>query len=564
VAVVLAFAAVFLCCFAVAADRSGAYVYWTDNSGNVSRANLDGTGVSNGFYASPTGSFGIASNGQQLYWSVQTFDDNHIRRANIDGSGATRFLNIFGAYGLAATNSNLYWAGLLGNSVGRYGLVAPGNLTQGLVSPALNAYSVAVDSNYIYWTNSSELNGQGSIGRASLDGAVKQPNFIPNLTNPRGVTVDDGHVYWTNFGSNAPGPGTIGRANLDGSNPDNGFITGASNPIGIAVNGTHIYWANFGSASNSIGRANLNGTSPDQNFITASDRPSFLAIDSRQDPPTLSIDSGPSGPTGAVTPSFGFSAQGGSVVACSIDTGTPNFGPCTSAGTHQPGSPLVDGSYTFRVRAVLGGETSDRSRSFTVDTVAPDTQITIGPPETIDTPNVTIFFGSPDDATNFQCRLNDGEWLQCTETDYADYNGLPDGNYVFRVRALDAVGNADPTPAESNFTIDTSPVPDPDPEPNLNFTFGKVTPNRKSGTAALQVRVPGAGRVQLLGSRTVTASSRSASRKSTVVLTVKPRGAAARTLKRKGTVKVKASVRFTPAGGTARTRATTVKLIKRR
>jgi ribonuclease PH len=48
------------------------------------------------------------------------------------------------------------------------------------------------------------------------------------------------------------------------------------------------------------------------------------------------------------------------------------------------------------------------------------------------------------------------------------------------------------------------------------------------------------------------------------VLTVKPRGAAARTLKRKGTAKVKATVRFTPTGGTARTRATTVKLIKRR
>jgi hypothetical protein len=563
---VFAVAAVLFSCLAIAADRSEAYVYWTDDAGNVSRANLDGTGVSNGFYSSVAPEpVGIASNGQFVYWSNLSLVDGFIARAPVEGGGS-RFLNIGGAWGLAATSSNLYWASLPGNSVGRYGLNPPGPLVQGLVSPAPMAYSVAVDSNYIYWANSNSSNGQGSIGRATLDGTVKEPNFIPNLTDPRGVAVDGGHVYWTSFAAGSVGSGTIGRADLDGSNATNSFITNASGPIGLAVNSTHIYWANGGSPNNSIGRANIDGTNPNQSFITASASPGYLAIDSRVDPPTLSIDSGPSGPTNSATPSFGFSAQGGSTVTCSVDTGTPDFGPCSSASSHQPGSPLADGDYTFRVRAVLGAETNEKSRSFTVDTVAPDTQITIAPPDKINTPNVTIFFESSGGAVGFQCKLNDSEWSQCTESDYADYNGLLDGAYTFRVRALDAVGNTDPNPAEASFTIDTTPDPDPDPDPvpDSNFSFGKVTPNRKAGTAALQVKVPGAGKVQLLGSRSVAATSKNAGGKATVALSVRSKGATARTLTRRGTVRVKVTVRFTPTGGSARSRSTAVKLVKRR
>lgn len=557
-AALLVFALAGLHALAFAAERSEAYVYWTDDSGNVSRANLDGTGVSNGFYTSISGQLtGIATNGQQVYWN--NFTDNRLSRANVDGSGLNPFfLTVFNAYGLAAAGNVLYWASFSGSSVSRFDPSGSPTLTQGLVSitPTAFPYSVAVDSTYIYWANANELNGQGSIGRARLDGTEVNPSFIPNLTDPRGVAVNGNHVYWTSFGT-----GTIGRANLDGSAPNNSFITGASNPIGLAVNGTHVYWANYGAAASSIGRAGLDGTGTNQSFIASSGRPVYLAVDSRVDPPSLTIDSGPSGPTNSVSPTFGFTAQGGSTVTCSIDTGTPDFGPCSSSGTHQPASSLADGSYTFRVRAVLGAETNEKSRSFTVDTVAPDTEIDAGPPEQTDSPNVTIFFSSPDGATGFQCRLNDADWSECTEADYADYNGLPDGAYTFRVRALDAAGNADPTPAETSFTIDTSPEP---PPPSSAFTFGKATPNRKAGTAALQVKVPGAGKVQLLGSRSVAAASKNAAGKSTVSITVRLRGATARTLTRKGTVKVRVTVRFSPTGGSAATRSTTIKLIKRR
>src|SRR5215207_428056 len=39
--------------------------------------------------------------------------------------------------------------------------------------------------------------------------------------------------------------------------------------------------------------------------------------------PSVSIDAGPSGPTGDAAPSFGFTAEAGTTLECSVDQGTP-------------------------------------------------------------------------------------------------------------------------------------------------------------------------------------------------------------------------------------------------
>jgi hypothetical protein len=87
-------------------------------------------------------------------------------------------------------------------------------------------------------------------------------------------------------------------------------------------------------------------------------------------PPTATIDAGPTGTTNDSTPTFEFhSSEAGSTFACSIDTGTANFGPCSGPGaTHTPTTPLADGAYTFRVRATdpAGNPGTPATRSFTV------------------------------------------------------------------------------------------------------------------------------------------------------------------------------------------------------
>ncbi len=89
-------------------------------------------------------------------------------------------------------------------------------------------------------------------------------------------------------------------------------------------------------------------------------------------PPTVSIDSGPSGLTNDSTPTFTFSSEAGASFECSIDTGAPSFGACSGSGTHSSASPLGDGPYTFRVRATdAATNPAIATQSFTVDTTAP-------------------------------------------------------------------------------------------------------------------------------------------------------------------------------------------------
>ena len=88
--------------------------------------------------------------------------------------------------------------------------------------------------------------------------------------------------------------------------------------------------------------------------------------------PVVTIDSGPAGVTNNPTPTFAFSSEAGASFECSIDTGTPDFGPCSGAGTHTPDAPLPDGPYTFRVRATdAASNQATTTRGFQIDTASP-------------------------------------------------------------------------------------------------------------------------------------------------------------------------------------------------
>ena len=94
-------------------------------------------------------------------------------------------------------------------------------------------------------------------------------------------------------------------------------------------------------------------------------------------PPNTSIDFGPSGPTSDPTPTIGFSSnEPASSFECKLDGG--GFQPCSPPHTTAD---LNDGSHFFEVRAVDpdGRDPTPASRSFTVDTKPPGTQIDSGP-----------------------------------------------------------------------------------------------------------------------------------------------------------------------------------------
>jgi Ca2+-binding RTX toxin-like protein len=177
-------------------------------------------------------------------------------------------------------------------------------------------------------------------------------------------------------------------------------------------------------------------------------------------PPDTSITAGPAGgsTTTSNTPTFSFTSPDATATfECRVDAGA--FASCTSPRTTAA---LSDGPHTFDVRAkdpVGNTDPSPASRSFTVDTTAPDTSITGGPANGSSTNDntPTFSFTSPDATATFECRVDAGAYVPATSPFTAA--ALGDGSHTVDCRAKDPVGNIDPSPASRSFTVDTS-VPD--------------------------------------------------------------------------------------------------------
>ena len=195
-------------------------------------------------------------------------------------------------------------------------------------------------------------------------------------------------------------------------------------------------------------------------------------------PPETTVDSGPSGLINDATPSYAFSSEAGASFECRFDSDP--FGACSGPGdTHTPASPLAEGAHTFEVRAVDAAgnpDPSPDSRSFTVDTVAPNTTITGGPSGPTNDTTPTFTFTSTESGT-FQCKVDSGSYTNCTSPKTTSQ--LADGSHTFYVRARDPLGNTDSSPDSQSFTVDATPtdtIIDTGPsgltnDPTPTFTF---------------------------------------------------------------------------------------------
>jgi len=90
--------------------------------------------------------------------------------------------------------------------------------------------------------------------------------------------------------------------------------------------------------------------------------------------------------------------------------------------------------------------------------VPPDTQIASGPRPLVNDPAVDLEFTGSDDIISpgdltFECKLGEDAWRDCTSP-YT--TTVDDGRYTFSVRAVDEMLNADLTPAERSWRVDTT------------------------------------------------------------------------------------------------------------
>ena len=85
------------------------------------------------------------------------------------------------------------------------------------------------------------------------------------------------------------------------------------------------------------------------------------------------------------------------------------------------------------------------------DTAAPNTRITQGPAARTKRARALFRFLSSETGSTFGCRLDRGAWRSCASP--RAYGSLKRGLHTFSVRATDAAGNVDPTPAVRRWRV---------------------------------------------------------------------------------------------------------------
>jgi hypothetical protein len=195
--------------------------------------------------------------------------------------------------------------------------------------------------------------------------------------------------------------------------------------------------------------------------------------------PETTLSSGPTGTTNDSTPTFAFTSnEADSAFECRVDSGS--WADCTSPWTT---STLSDGAHSASVRATdVAGNTdaSPASRSFTVDTAPapdttpPETTISSGPTGTTSATTASFAFASSESGSTFACKLDAGAYAACTSP--KDYSALSAASHTFSVRATDAAGNTDASPATRTWTVQSTAPPPTDHQPAAAYVYSPTAP----------------------------------------------------------------------------------------
>ena len=193
-------------------------------------------------------------------------------------------------------------------------------------------------------------------------------------------------------------------------------------------------------------------------------------------PETSLAPTGPSGTVASSSASFDFNSNESSSFVCSLN------GVAVSCGSPKTYTNLAPGNYTFSARArdLAGNEDpSPAVRTWTVDTVAPETTLDSGPTGSTTATSAEFAFSS-EPGVRFRCQL-DSQAVEVGCSSPRGFSGLAVGDHTFKVWATDAAGNADPTPATRTWTVTsaattgttpTTPTTTPDPTTSLPTTPG--------------------------------------------------------------------------------------------
>jgi Right handed beta helix region len=99
------------------------------------------------------------------------------------------------------------------------------------------------------------------------------------------------------------------------------------------------------------------------------------------------------------------------------------------------------------------------------DTTPPNTSILFGPPGSTTSTKASFSFSATESGSTFECKLDGSSWAPCTSP--RSYTSMAVGAHTFTVRAKDAAGNTDLSPATRSWTVQVDTAP-----PNTSIVSG--------------------------------------------------------------------------------------------
>ena len=152
-----------------------------------------------------------------------------------------------------------------------------------------------------------------------------------------------------------------------------------------------------------------------------------------------------SGPTtfNSPGPSNAITTRSGTTFTYSFPASVSKSGIVYNLVSSSPTSPFTTTGGSQTVTAI-----------YAADTTPPDTVIDSNLPSLTNSDSATFTFHSTESGSTFQCKLDADAYSSCTSG--KSYSSLLQGSHTFSVKATDASGNTDPTPASFTWNIDTT------------------------------------------------------------------------------------------------------------
>jgi hypothetical protein len=180
--------------------------------------------------------------------------------ASVNGGGN------FADLTLDPSNTHLYFASFSGT--GDFRRVKTSDLTtfDNIVATAeATVTSIAVDANYILWTDGTKVKSCPAAGPFPCTKIV----LAANGNGVRDVVSDGTNAWWSNLAGNSSGAGSIATCALAGCGGTSTLaVTGLTGPFQTHVIGSKVYWLNFN--VNSAGNCPLVGCSNTTSLTLAS------------------------------------------------------------------------------------------------------------------------------------------------------------------------------------------------------------------------------------------------------------------------------------------------------